>query len=365
MKILKRIVLTALLAAFSFAAWAENIQNYHSGLWYDSEHPGHGLSIEVLAADRMVAYWYAYHPDGTPMWLEILADIDGDTATGEAYHYSGVRFGDFDPFDIVETPWGTVSITFEGCNTAQLSYESPLSQGEVPFGTGEIDLVRLTSIEGLECPVALEDGKFGNFSSGLEFDPYGASSIESFVWIQRDGTLAYQAAHEGVMRERGYGQIVMTDENTFRFEAVTSTCFDCSSTQFSSREGSGEFAKDSLGRSQVTLYLGEQGSLRESLDSSFQDGVTYGDLAGEYSCPDAMCRLTVDDTGAFTGVAFGEFWGTLTIPSPGFNQLTMEWRQPGLVNRCIGMQDRNYGHLRFICQREDIIFDMVLFRGSF
>ena len=349
---LARMAFTVSIVAFSCTMRAEDIQNYHSGLWYDEAHPGHGLSIEVLDADRMVAYWYAYHPDGTPMWLEILAEIDGDTATGGAWHYSGMQFGVFDPLDLAETPWGTVSITFEGCSTAHLSYESPLSHGGVPFGTGEVDLVRLSTIDGLECPVVLKDGKFGNFTSGLEFDPYGASSIESFVWIQRDGKLAYQATDEGIVQEKGYGQIAMTGENTFRFEAVPDNSDGI-------RQGTGVFEEN-----RVTLDLGETGLLSEPLDSSFQDAVTYGDLAGAYSCPDAMCFLTVDDTGAFTGIAFGEFWGTLTIPSPGFNQLAMEWRQPGLLNRCIGMRDQAWGHLRFICEREGLIFDMVLFKGS-
>lgn len=142
------LILAFLLAAVSSFASAMDIQNSHSGSWFDQDRPGHGLSVEVVDDDTMVIYWYVYHPDGTPMWLISEATIEGGTATGDAYYVSGMQFGGFDPAQRNLQIWGTVSLTFLSCNSARLSYDSPMSHGGTPFGAGEIDLVRLTFITG-------------------------------------------------------------------------------------------------------------------------------------------------------------------------------------------------------------------------
>jgi hypothetical protein len=275
MKVLKRFVLTALFAVFTCAASAEEIHNYHSGLWYDEARPGHGLSIEVLDADRMVAYWYAYHPDGTPMWLEILADVDGDTATGEAYHYSGMRFGVFDPLDVVETPWGTVSITFEGCSAAHLIYDSPLSHGGVPFGTGEVDLVRLTYIDGLECPVSLKPGLYGNYTATF-VSPVNDPPAMSSIMIHENGEIAYEARH-GNRTEAALGRLWITGDSTFEFEVDTASDEEGHFTSTGIRKGSG-----TLDNGFVTLDLGELGILSGALKTSFFQTLSPQEIAGTY-----------------------------------------------------------------------------------
>ena len=93
---------------------AMDILNVHSGSWWNAAQSGHGISVEVLDNETMVIYWFDYNPDGSPTFLITVADIDGDTATGNTFCYSGMKFGEFDPAFLKEEVWGTTSITFLG-----------------------------------------------------------------------------------------------------------------------------------------------------------------------------------------------------------------------------------------------------------
>lgn len=329
-------------------AQAMDIQGSHSGGWYNPDQSGHGFSIEILDDEKLVAYWMVFTPDGKPTFLVTLADIDGDTAYGTLHQYSGMRFGEFDPATLEQEVWGELSMTFTGCDTATVTYQSAATHSGIPLGSGQIDLIRLTSIDGLKCTQQLPEDQFGNFLTGLKSYSYWPD--DSFVWILPDGTLAYQAASDYKVFELGYGHLVMIDENAFEFEVTTSD---------GSRHGTGMFED---GR--VTLNLDGVGVLSGPLDPAFHDEITYGDLAGEYSGPDLIFHATVDETGEFTGLSIGgDIWGTLTIPEPGLNQIVQEFHfggtdsTPGGVNQGVGVYDRASGNLLFISVRGSAVFD--------
>jgi hypothetical protein len=331
------------LLLVSASAQAMEINPRHSGSWYNPQQSGHGISVEVINAETLVIYWYAYHPNGTPMWLLSVADIEGDTATGEAYYYSGMRFGTFDPTELTEQRWGELSLTFLDCRNARLSYDSPLS----PFGAGEVELVRLTFIDGMGC-ASLIAGRAGNYSSGLEIPPYAGWPINSFAWIAPDGTLAYQVATDGEVRETGYGQLYMSGEDTFNFTAMTADGL---------RHGTGLFEPV-----QVTLDLGELGVLSESMDPAYFEAITLDDIAGDYSGPDAIFFVTVDENGEFSfGSIGGESVGTLTIPRPGYNQVVLA-QEGGMSG--LGVLHRATGYLLFINRRGDWVWGMPWFSAN-
>ena len=332
-----------MLLIFTANIWAMDIQGSHSGSWYNKDQSGHGFSFEVLDDNKMVVYWFVYTPDGEPTFLAALANIDGDTATGTLHQYSGMNFGEFDPATLKEEVWGTISITFTGCDTATVTYQSTATHNGIPYGMGQIDLVRLTSIDGLYCTPPLPEGKFGSFSTGLEFQPNTYWPTNSFVWILRDGTLAYQLKIPGVT-EIGYGHLAMTGENTFEFEVTTVTTTDASRS--GTRSGTGMFEDD-----RVKLDLGNLGVLNEPVDPAFHDVITYEDLAGLYVGPDLMWLANVDETGEFN-----DFEGALTIPEPGHNLIVLEWRFDdgggwygvGVYGNGVGVYDRASGNLLFI-----------------
>ena len=340
MKLILRAIIGMLLLIVA-NTWAMDIQGSHSGSWFNKDQSGHGFNFEVLNKNKMVVYWFVYTPDGEPTFLVALADIDGDTAHGTLLQHSGMHFGEFDPATLNEDVWGTLTVTFWDCDSATVTYQSTATHNGIPYGAGQVDLIRLTSIDGLNCMTQFPVGTFGSFSTGND----------SFVWILGDGTLAYQAASNGGVLEIGYGHLTMTGETTFDYEVTTSD---------GSRSGTGMYEDG-----QVTLDLEELGVLSEPLDPSFHDEITYEDLAGDYSGPDAIFFTTVDDKGEFSGFSIGgDIWGTLTIPEPGLNQLVQELRFDGGVNQGVGIRDQVSGNLLFIWNRGSVVGAIPWFKSN-
>jgi len=126
-----------------------------SGAWYDPAQSGHGLLLQVLsgapsASDQLVAYWYTFNPEGTQQaWFGGVGPINGDTAVVTTFQTTGGRWiPNFDPTTIVNNPWGTLTFTFTDCSHGRVDFSSTATG----FGTGHMDLVRLTQLAGLSCP---------------------------------------------------------------------------------------------------------------------------------------------------------------------------------------------------------------------
>jgi len=143
---MKVIILILLLPLFLTPAHAD-IRPEHSGAWYNPDQAGHGLSIQVLDDERTIAFWFAYTPDGLPMFLLIDGVNEGHTVTGPAYYQEGMIWRQFDPATLNSEVWGEISIEFLGCNSSALTWSSSV-QG---YGDGQIELERLTYLAGLEC----------------------------------------------------------------------------------------------------------------------------------------------------------------------------------------------------------------------
>lgn len=143
---MKAIIPILLFPLFFNLAHAD-VRPEHSGAWYNPEQSGHGLSIEVLNDERTIAFWFAYTPDGLPMFLEINGVNDGHTVTGLAYYNEGMIWGQFDPGTLNKKVWGEISIEFLGCNSAILTWSSNVEG----YGDGQVELERLTHLADLEC----------------------------------------------------------------------------------------------------------------------------------------------------------------------------------------------------------------------
>lgn len=145
------LALFVLLSFLSFNAFAIEISRHMSGSWYNPAQDGHGLSVEILAGGRAVVYWYVYNPDGTPTFLIAIGDVQGDAIVAPAYHVTGMRWGIFDPAEKIMTLWGEIALRFQDCNHASLGYLAQDSDLSIPNGWGDIPLVRLASVEYLQC----------------------------------------------------------------------------------------------------------------------------------------------------------------------------------------------------------------------
>jgi len=94
-----------------------------TGAWYDETRSGEGWVLEVgynaSGAMFMFASFYTY--DGLGGQVYLLAEagaaaISGTTATAAVYYTDGAMWGaDFNPADVIRTPWGTGTLTFPTC----------------------------------------------------------------------------------------------------------------------------------------------------------------------------------------------------------------------------------------------------------
>jgi len=147
---MKRIIISFIFLALSQSVFSE-IRPEYSGSWFNPAQSGHGFSIEVLSSDKSIVYWYAFDPFGSPIFLFGDATNVGNRIQAKVYILAGMVFGEFDPDTNELFDWGTLTITFHDCTHATLQYSSVLQQDGVPFGSGEMPLVRLASIDGFKC----------------------------------------------------------------------------------------------------------------------------------------------------------------------------------------------------------------------
>ncbi len=120
-----------------------------TGAWYDPAQSGHGIFIEVLPGSQILAWWFTFNPDGTQQaWFGNVGAIDGDTATVDALQAEGGRWiPNFDPANVTQLPWGRLTFQFTDCNHGEVTFST-----SGIYGSGHMDLVRITQPAGLECP---------------------------------------------------------------------------------------------------------------------------------------------------------------------------------------------------------------------
>ena len=120
-----------------------------TGAWYDPAQSGHGLFIEVLTGNRFYASWFAFNPAGTEQsWFTGVGTYSGNTAiVASVVMPTGARWiPNFDPGQIVNNAWGTLSFTFTDCNHGRVDFSSVAG-----YGSGSMNLTRLTQPAGLAC----------------------------------------------------------------------------------------------------------------------------------------------------------------------------------------------------------------------
>lgn len=123
-----------------------------TGAWYDPAQSGHGIFVEVLPDDRMLAYWFTFTPDGTQQaWFGgVGAIVGGQQAIVYADRGQGGQWiPAFDPSRFSLERWGTLTFTFSGCNSGHVEFFGDGASS--PWGSGVMELTRLTEPAGLAC----------------------------------------------------------------------------------------------------------------------------------------------------------------------------------------------------------------------
>ncbi|HEY2396176.1 MAG TPA: choice-of-anchor Q domain-containing protein [Rudaea sp.] len=121
-----------------------------TGSWFDPAQSGHGLMVEVLPGNRLLAMWFAFNPQGSQQaWFGGVGTYSGNiaTITGVALPTGGRWIPNFDQNAIALNPWGTLTFTFSDCNHGKVDFNSVRG-----YGSGSMNLTRLTLPAGLTCP---------------------------------------------------------------------------------------------------------------------------------------------------------------------------------------------------------------------
>lgn len=304
-------ILLILLAVFVLDASARDIDQSITGSWYNADQSGHGFSAEVLPDGRAVIYWYVYNPDGTPTFLVAIGDVDGDTIHADVYHHTGMPFGSFDNSGLVQTHWGTLEFTIGDCDSAMLSYASTMSIDGQPFGSGTIELERLSSVAGLKCTASPMQG---NMHVSI-VQPNGSLGIGVAMVFANGDMVFFGAGADGAGVAMGQWQ----DTGAGRF-SFTATVYDILGGT-SNITGSGNYYEDGFSGS----YTGGHELLATRLPS-FQRNLSKQILAGSYSILDPLLgdigSISVAADGSVTGSTIDgcSVSGAFSIPNPNFNQ---------------------------------------------
>lgn len=125
-----------------------------SGAWFEPARTYQGFFFEIIAPNLALAMWFTYEPDGRQAFLIGTGPVVGDQVNiTELIRTRGGVFGPaFDPAAIVREDWGDLVFTFDGCNSGYAAYnpsEAAFNQG---WRSDQLDMARLTAIEGVPCP---------------------------------------------------------------------------------------------------------------------------------------------------------------------------------------------------------------------
>lgn len=127
-----------------------------SGSWFDPSHSGEGYTLQWLPNGQALLIWFSFDTQGDPYWmLGIGQSSQGMVVFPDVHATRGARFGAaFDPDDVERFLWGELRLEL-ACQTGSAHYHATIPE----FGHGTLDLIRLTTLRGLDCvdPTPLPD----------------------------------------------------------------------------------------------------------------------------------------------------------------------------------------------------------------
>jgi serine protease len=129
-----------------------------SGAWFDPSHNGEGYVLQIISETLATVFWFTYDKDGNQYWMIGSAgEIRGSRIIfDELVTTKGGKFGPgYNADDVELSVWGSLEFEFIDCDNAVASYN-----GIEGFGTGTLNVTRLSAIWGIGCNGA------GTVSSG-------------------------------------------------------------------------------------------------------------------------------------------------------------------------------------------------------
>lgn len=172
----------------------KSMQGGLSGTYYDAQRSGEGVLLDFgKLGDTQILFftWYTYE-NGQQRWLVGNTPFDPaeKSRAVELISTSGAEFGTaFSSQDVVSRPWGSVAVTFPGCDQMQLTYKK--AGGE----SGTLTLDRgLQRLDVGQCGT-LHGGMSGTYYSAeragegvlVDFGRIGDQPTEFFTWYTYEG----------------------------------------------------------------------------------------------------------------------------------------------------------------------------------
>ncbi len=121
-----------------------------SGSFYDPARNGEGLVIQWLTNGQVLLIMFTYDLAGNQFWTFGIGTPEGKGITIEALYASGTTSwgSDFNPDEVVLTPWGTITLNWTSCNAVTFNYISTVAG----FGSATREYTRISTLAGTECP---------------------------------------------------------------------------------------------------------------------------------------------------------------------------------------------------------------------
>ncbi len=143
---------------------APPVDAHYSGQWYDPQRAGEGISLEILPGNKAVVYFFTYPRagGGRQAWLSGVGDVVGN----------GIEFADVELPSVdasgkfASMHWGRIGLVFDDCSNGTMRWDGPPG-----WGSMEVPLGRLTSLQSLGCGIQGGSPPSAKAASGAWFDP--------------------------------------------------------------------------------------------------------------------------------------------------------------------------------------------------
>lgn len=210
----------------SSAVHAITITSDFTGAWFEPATNGQGIQLQVLSNGNAGAFWFTFDGNGNQIWALGTGQITGDTLVMQMRTSRGPIFGpNFNPNDLQQVPFGTVTMQFDSCENGNLTWVS----NDPQFGSGSMPLVRLSRSGDSFCSGGVSDNtrqgdplldfrvflnNLGVFPLGDAHADYRQTSTRTDFEVELEDVPvdSYNLMVDGV--QRGTINVVATDNGT-------------------------------------------------------------------------------------------------------------------------------------------------------
>jgi len=238
-----------------------------SGAWYDPAQDGHGLQVQLLAGNRILAFWYTFDPAGNLAYFIGDGPFDGSSVTLTNLRPMGTFFPPaFNSSQVSLQAFGSMRLEFSSCGAGRVSFDLPSG-----FGQGSMNLTRLTQPAGVNCGSTLTTTATGPMAgaSGAWYNP--AMNGQGLIMESLPGGLllatwyAYGPAPLG-------GQAWLTGLGSVQGNTATLRMLKLSGGRFIPNFNPALITRPELGTATITLNSCSSGSVTYAFAQGFGSG---------------------------------------------------------------------------------------------